>query len=161
MLCMPCQHRSRVSYGKNIAIVWSEFEWAGPNISCHRLFLRIRANQIDQTIYFWWNNCQGNGSLTPMFFLQFSTFPFLQIKHWGRHKVEDTLNENCCTLIKMSLRFIPKDPRIQVTILKHLRTQCLGAAGQATSHCPDFWRIYASLSRNELRLLNVYHIESK
>ena len=74
--------------------------------------------------------------------------------------MEDTLNEYCCTLIKMSLQFIPKDPRIQVTILKHLFTQWLGAAGQVTHHCPDSCRIYASLSRNELRPLSVYHIES-
>ena len=86
---------------------------------------------------------------------QFNT---LRPRQNGRHFPDDiikwiVLNENAWIPIKISLKFVPQGPIINIPAL----VQIMPGADQATSHYLDqwwldYWRIYASLLLNVLKM---------
>ena len=74
----------------------------------------------------------------------------------GRHFADDTFNRILMKMLEFRLNFLwSLFLRVQLTIFQHWFRYWLGA-GQATSHYLNqlwskYWRIYASLSLNELK----------
>ena len=149
--------------------------WHNLNISsfCQGLYIfKYSSNQYDLLCLsfdrglWWYCFVFISGTLFPIKYL------WIHISLWTlfntlrpRHHFADNifkcifLNENAWIALKISLKFVPK---VQLTIFQDWFRWWLGA-GQATSHYLNqwwlvYWRIYASLSLNELTVWSMWLI---